>query len=99
MIFEEYEANNVSDDLFHASEPNNSEPTGISRSNEIALTETSLPKKRIAHENATKSHSTSLPAFKQSQNHVQNAMQVRYFYFLERYFNSTIYAHSARFHC
>lgn len=74
MIFAEYEANNSSDDRFHASEP-----VAIKRSNETALADVSLPKKRVAHESATKSHTNSLPTFKQSQNHVHNAMQVRFY--------------------
>lgn len=77
LIFAEYEANNSSDDRFNAIEPDISERVPTKRSSDKALADTSLSKKRIAHENATKTHSNSLPAFKQAQNHVHNAMQVK----------------------
>lgn len=78
MIFEEFEATNTTeaDDQLNAPdtdagdrppvEPPKKPPTPV---------DVSCPKKRVAHENATR-HTNSLPSFKQSQNHVQNAMQV-----------------------
>lgn len=39
------------------------------------LVDMSGPKKRVAHENASR-HTNSQPVFRQSQNHVQSAMQV-----------------------
>lgn len=73
MIFDQYEATNTTDDRPMEFDP--IERVATEQTTKSSAIEPLVPKKRVAHENVNRQQ-PSLPTFKQSRNHMQNAMQV-----------------------
>lgn len=82
MIFEEFEATTTPDDRSNEKikrtkirEHTTSKPTDSEKATKSSAIDTTLPKKRVAHDNVN-NQPKSVPARQPAKNHMQSAMQV-----------------------